>query len=137
MPKWFRFPVADFSPLLMSRTDVLFANWQKIMLCKLAENHADELAPSVKSFAELVGIALAYDALDCFFRKSRYCLREKCYICRHKDKVFFLTAKVGKNSRPLPLSLKKIFRTLFFYIQYWINSVFLMYHNFVYFCGAN
>ena len=43
-------------------------------VCKLAENHADKLAPSVKSLAELVGVALAYDALDYFFRESRYCL---------------------------------------------------------------
>ena len=32
MPRWLRFPVADLSPLLISRTEVLFANWQKIML---------------------------------------------------------------------------------------------------------
>ena len=29
---------------------------------------SQELAPSVKSLAELVGVALAYDALDYFFR---------------------------------------------------------------------
>lgn len=77
-------------------------------VCKLAENHADKLAPSVKSLAELVGVALAYDALDYFFRESRYCLRKKCYICRHKDKVFFSHRKGRKKSRPLPLSFKKI-----------------------------
>ena len=33
-------------------------------------------------------------------------------VVKVQDKVFFLTAKVGKNFRPLPLSFKKMFRTL-------------------------
>ena len=99
MPRWFRFPVADFSPLLMSQTDVLFANWQKIMLTSWLQ-----VSNPLQNLSEL---HLLMMPLIIFFRESRYCLRKKCYICRHKDKVFFSHRKGRKESRPLPLSFKK------------------------------
>lgn len=32
MPRWLRLPVADFSPLEMSRTESQLENWQNTML---------------------------------------------------------------------------------------------------------
>jgi len=64
--------------------------------CKLAENHADQLAPCVKALAELVGVALADDAPDYFFSGESLLLAQKVLYYAAIKISFFLTAKVGK-----------------------------------------
>ena len=62
---------------------------------ELTENHADELAPRVISFAMLVGPCCPNDFSDIFFRQFADCLSEKCYIC-HKEVVLMgIIAKIA------------------------------------------
>lgn len=77
--------------------------------CKLAENHADQLAPCVKALAELVGVALADDASDYFFfgRVAIACAKS-VILCRHKDK-FFSHRKGRKIPDLCPYLSKKIY----------------------------
>src|SRR5574344_2125244 len=89
MPRWFRFPVADFSPLLMSRTDVLFANWQKIMLTSWLQ-----VSNPLQNLSEL---HLLMMPLIIFFGRVAIACAKSVIFAAIKIRFFFLTAKVGKN----------------------------------------
>lgn len=88
MPRWLRFPVADLSPLLMSRTDVLLANWQKIMLTSWLH-----VSKPLQNLSEL---HLLMMPLIIFFSGESLLLAQKVLYYAAIKISFFLTAKVGK-----------------------------------------
>ena len=76
----------------------------RVALGKLAEHHADELAPRVITLAVLVGACCPNYFSDNFFRQFAYYLRKKCYFCAHKRGGFFGTTKVATFYLiPIPL----------------------------------
>lgn len=88
----------------MPWTDVLFANWQKIMLTSWLQ-----VSNPLQNLSEL---HLLMMPLIIFFGRVAIACAKSVIFGRHKDKAFFSHRKGRKKSRPLPLSFKKIFRTL-------------------------
>lgn len=73
----------------MSRTDVLFANWQKIMLTSWFQ-----VSNPLQNLSEL---HLLMMPLIFFSGESLLLARKVLYYAAIKIRFFFLTAKVGKN----------------------------------------
>jgi hypothetical protein len=104
MPKWFRFPVADFSPLLMSRTDVLFANWQKIMLTSWLQ-----VSNPLQNLSELLLLMMP---LIIFFGRVAIACAKSVIFAAIKIRFFFSPQRSEKIPGLCPYLSKKIFRTL-------------------------